>query len=73
MADGRYNPQNETAVCDGPSPLLKETMIAAQRIIAQNSANAQEAAEFLAMCGIFPGKEEIEEMPARPMDAQGRI
>lgn len=73
MPAGRYNPQNKTAICDDPSPLLKEQMMAAQKIIAGNSTDAAEAAEFLLMCGVFPGKEEIEERPAQPMDPQGRI
>lgn len=71
--DGRYNPQNKTAVCDEPSPLKKEQMLAAQKIIAANSTDATEAAEFLRMCGIFPGAEEIEEFIVAPMHPQGRI
>jgi hypothetical protein len=73
MPDGRYNPQNKTAVCDEPSPLLKTQMQAAQKIIAANSADATEAAEFLRMCGIFPNQEEIEEFTVAPMSHDGRI
>ncbi len=70
--DRRYNPQNKTAVCDDPSP-LKEQMTAAARIIAANSVDATEATEFLRMCGIFPGQEEIEEWGLPPMDPHGRV
>lgn len=63
MPDGRYNPQHKTAVCDDPSPLLKEQMVAAARITAEYSDDAGEATVFLKMLGIFPGQEEIEEAP----------
>jgi hypothetical protein len=73
MPDGRFNPQNKTAVCDEPSPLLMSQMQAAQKVVASYSEDATDAAYLLRMLGIFPKEEQIEEYMVAPMDPQGRM